>query len=302
LYHRKANQAIIPEIIFGGDLQMFDLSGKVAVITGSTRGIGKAIAEQMALHGAKVVVSSRNAPACEAVSKEINDRIRDGNGEAAPIPCNISHKDQMQDLVSRTLERFGHIDIVVCNAAVNAHYGPLIDISEKEFDKTMNSNVKSTLWLCRMVLPGMVEREEGVIIVISSISAFRGTNVIGAYGISKAAEIALVRNIAFEYGPKNIRANAIAPGLIKTNFSRALWQDQKFLNNRLSITPLRRIGRPEEIAGAAVFLASDAGSFMTGQTLIIDGGVMARVTASPAIPSAVVKILLFVISEFMASQ
>jgi NAD(P)-dependent dehydrogenase (short-subunit alcohol dehydrogenase family) len=253
---------------------MFDLSGKVALITGSTRGIGKAIAEQMALHGAKVVVSSRNASACDVVSKEINNIVRDGNGEAAAIPCNISHKDQMQNLVSRTLERFGHIDIIVCNAAVNAHFGPLTDISDNAFDKTINSNVKSTLWLCQMVLPGMVEREEGVIIVISSIGAFRGTNMIGAYGVSKAAEIALIRNIAFEYGPKNIRANAIAPGLIKTDFSRALWQDQEFLNKRLSITPLKRIGKPEEIAGAAVFLASDAGSFMTGQTLIIDGGVM----------------------------
>jgi NAD(P)-dependent dehydrogenase (short-subunit alcohol dehydrogenase family) len=246
---------------------------KVAVITGSTRGIGKAIAEQMALHGAKVVVSSRNAPACEAVSKEINDMVRGGSGEAAAIPCNISHEDQMKNLVSRTLDRFGHIDIAVCNAAVNAHFGPLTDISDKAFDKTINSNVKSSIWLCRLVLPGMVEREEGVIIAISSISAFRGTDVIGAYGISKAAEIALIRNIAFEYGPKNIRANAIAPGLVKTDFSRALWQDQEFLNKRLSITPLRRIGRPEEIAGAAVFLASDAGRFMTGQTLIIDGGV-----------------------------
>lgn len=272
------HQVIIPRITINTDIEdldMFDLSGKVAVITGSTRGIGKAIAEQMAFHGAKVVVSSRKAPACDMVSKEINDLVRDGNGEAAPIPCDISYKDQMKNLVSRTLERYGHIDIVVCNAAINAHFGPLTDISDEAFDKTLKSNVKSTLWLCQMVLPGMVAREEGVVIVISSIGAFRGTNVTGAYGISKAAEIALVRNIAVEYGPKNIRANAIAPGLIKTDFSLALWQNQDFLKKRLSITPLNRIGKPEEIAGAAVFLASDAGSFMTGQTLIIDGGVMA---------------------------
>ena len=256
-------------------MPMFNLTGKVAVVTGSTRGIGKAIAEQMALHGASVVVSSRNASACDAVSETINRMVYSGKGEAVGIPCNISHKDQLQDLVHQTLGRFGHIDIVVCNAAVNTHFGPLTDISDRAFDKMIDSNVKSTLWLCRMVLPGMVEREEGVIIVISSIGAFRGTDVIGAYGISKAAEIALIRNIAFEYGPKNIRANAIAPGLIKTDFSRALWEDQEFLEKRLSITPLRRIGRPEEIAGAAVFLASDAGRFMTGQTLIIDGGVMA---------------------------
>ena len=254
---------------------MFDLTEKVAVITGSTRGIGKAIAEQMAFHGAKVVVSSRSAPDCNAIAKEINERVCSGKGEALNIPCNISDKDQIQHLISRTHECFGHIDILVCNAAINAHFGSIIKVSDEAFDMTMNANVKSILWLCQMVLPGMVEREDGVIIAISSIGAFRGSNVIGTYGISKAAEIALIRNIAVEYGPKNIRANAIVPGLIKTDFSRALWGDEEFLNKRMSITPLKRIGKPEEIAGAAVFLASDAGSYITGQTLIIDGGVMA---------------------------
>lgn len=252
---------------------MFDLTGKVALITGSTRGIGKAIAEQMALHGAKVVVSSRKATACEEVADQINKMVKNGAGEAGAIPCNISHKEELQDLVKQTLNRFGKIDILVCNAAVNVYFGPLEGISDEAFDKTMNTNVKSNHWLCQMVLPGMAERREGVIIVISSISALRGSSILGTYAITKAAEIALMRNIAVEYGPKNIRANAIAPGLIKTDFSRALWENEEFLKERVATTPLRRIGESKDIAGAAVFLASEAGSFMTGQTLVIDGGV-----------------------------
>ncbi len=254
---------------------MFDLTGKVALITGSTRGIGKAIAEQMALHGAKVVVSSRKATACEEVADQINKMAKNGAGEAGAIPCNISHKEELQDLVKQTLNRFGKIDILVCNAAVNVYFGPLEGISDEAFDKTMNTNVKSNHWLCQMVLPGMAERREGVIIVISSISALRGSSMLGTYSITKAAEIALMRNIAVEYGPKNIRANAIAPGLIKTDFSRALWENEEFLKERVARTPLRRIGESKDIAGAAVFLASEAGSFMTGQTLVIDGGVTA---------------------------
>lgn len=254
---------------------MFDLEGKVALITGSTRGIGKAIAEQMARHGAKVVVSSRKAAGCDQVAEEINRAVKNGRGEATGIPCNISDKDQLQNLVSQALQRFRKIDILVCNAAVNVYVGSLAEIPDEAFDKTINTNVKSNHWLCQMVLPEMAERREGVIIVISSISALRGTGVLGAYGITKAAELALVRNIAVEYGPKNVRANAIAPGLIKTDFSRALWENEEFLKQRLANTPLRRIGDPTDIAGAAVFLASEAGSFMTGQTLVIDGGVTA---------------------------
>jgi NAD(P)-dependent dehydrogenase (short-subunit alcohol dehydrogenase family) len=254
---------------------MFDLDGKVALITGSTRGIGKAIAEQMAHHGAKVVVSSRKAAACDQVAEEINRAVKNGRGEAAAIPCNISDKEQLQNLVSQSLQRFRKIDILVCNAAVNVYVGSLAEIPDEAFDKTINTNIKSNHWLCQMVLPEMAERREGVIIVISSISALLGTGLLGAYGITQAAELALVRNIAVEYGPKNIRANAIAPGLIKTDFSRALWENEEFLKQRLANTPLRRIGDPRDIAGAAVFLASEAGSFMTGQTLVIDGGVTA---------------------------
>jgi NAD(P)-dependent dehydrogenase (short-subunit alcohol dehydrogenase family) len=257
------------------EVNMFDLSGKVGVITGSTRGIGRAIAEQMALHGAKIVVSGRDGGVCEKVADEINEMVRKGAGEAAAVPCNISRKDQLKNLVDQALLRHGRIDILVCNAAVNVYFGPSAGIPDEIFDKTLHANVRSNHWLCQMVLPGMVERKQGVIIMVSSISALRGSSVLGTYGITKAAEIAMVRNIAVEYGPKNIRANAILPGLIQTDFSRALWENEEFLRERIKATPLRRIGEPNDIAGAAVFLASDAGSFMTGQTLVIDGGVTA---------------------------
>ena len=252
---------------------MFDLTGKTALITGSTRGIGRAIAEQMARLGAKVVVSSRKADACEAAAAQINEAVKGAPGEAFPIACNIAHKEQLQALVDRAIRQCGQIDILVCNAASNVHHGPSATISDEAFSKIIDTNLKSTHWLCHMVLPGMVARRDGVIIVVSSIAGLRGSTALGTYGISKAGEMALVRNIAVEYGPHNIRANAIAPGLIKTDFARALWENPDFLNERLQSTPLRRIGEPDDIAGAAVFLASKAASFMTGQVLVVDGGV-----------------------------
>ena len=251
---------------------MFDLTGKVALITGSTRGIGKAIAEQMALHGAKVVVSSRKADVCDEVASNINDMVGDGAGEAIAIPCNISHKQELEKLVAETRKHYGRIDSLVCNAAVNPYFGPSKDMPDDAFDKILDVNIKSNHWLCHMVLPEMVEREDGSIIIVSSIGGLRGTPVLGAYGISKAADMALVRNLAVEYGPKNIRVNAIAPGLVKTDFARALWENPEILKNATSTTPLRRIGLPEEIAGAAVFMASDAGRFMCGHSMVIDGG------------------------------
>jgi len=252
---------------------MFDLRNKAVVITGATRGIGRAIAEQMAVHGARVVVSSRKADACETTAAEINAMVTNGPGEAAAIPCNIAHKEQLQALVDDTVARFGRIDVLVCNAASNVHHGPSATISDQAFSKIIDTNLKSTHWLCHMVLPGMVERRDGSIIVVSSIAGLRGSTDFGTYGISKAGEIALVRNLALEYGPHNIRINAIAPGLIKTDFARALWENPEFLNERLKHTPLRRIGEPIDIAGAALFLASRASSFMTGQVLTMDGGV-----------------------------
>lgn len=254
---------------------LFDLSGQVAVITGSSRGIGRAIAERMAEHGARVVVSSRKADACEAVAEAIRAR----GGEALVAPCNISRKEELQGLVDATLARWGRIDALVCNAAVNPHFGPSAGIPDDAWDRIMASNIRSNHWLCNMALPGMAERGAGSVVVVSSIAGLRGSTSLGAYGISKAADMQLVRNLAVEWGPRGIRANCIAPGLVRTDFARALWEDPANLARRTRDTPLQRIGEPDEIAGAAVFLASRAGSFMTGQTIVIDGGVLAGAPA-----------------------
>ena len=254
--------------------ELFDLTGKVAVITGSTKGIGKAIAEAMAAHGARVVISSRKAEVCDSVAASINQSCASGPGEAIAIPANIGRKEELQSLVDQTRKTLGQIDILVCNAAVNPYYGPSKDIEDSAFDKILSSNVKSNHWLCHMVLPEMVERNDGAIIVVSSVGGLKASTVIGAYNISKAADLALVRNLAAEYGPNNIRVNAIAPGLIRTDFARALWENPKILKGATVGTPLRRIGEPEELAGVAVYLSSKAGSFTTGQNFIVDGGQM----------------------------
>jgi NAD(P)-dependent dehydrogenase (short-subunit alcohol dehydrogenase family) len=251
-------------------MNLFDLTGKVALVTGSTKGIGEAIVHRMAEHGAKVVVSSRKADACEKVAADIN-KAR-GADVAAPIACNINYKEQLQNLVAQTRAKWGRIDVLVCNAALNPYYGPQMDIPDEAFDKIMGANVRSNHWLCQLVLPEMKERKDGAIIIVSSIGGLRGSPVLGAYCISKAADFQLARNIAVEYGPYNIRANAIAPGLIKTDFAKALWDNPETLKRSTAGAPLRRIGEPDEIAGAAVFLASKAGSFMTGQAVVVDGG------------------------------
>ncbi len=255
-------------------MTLFDLTGKVAVITGATKGIGKAIAQRMAEHGASIVVSSRKADRCDAVATELNEKWTRGDARAIAVPCNIQHKDQLTRLVDSSMEAFGRIDVLVCNAAVNPYYGPSKDIPDEAFNRIMESNVRSNFWLCNMVLPQMVERGDGSIIIISSIGGLRGSPSLATYAISKAADMQIARNIAVEYGPAGIRANCIAPGLIKTDFARALWEDEGLRRKREAATPLRRIGEPDEIAGAAVFLASPAASFMTGQTIVIDGGVM----------------------------
>jgi NAD(P)-dependent dehydrogenase (short-subunit alcohol dehydrogenase family) len=247
----------------------FDLSGKVAIVTGSSRGIGRSIAETMASLGARVVVSSRKIEACEPVV----EGIRQAGGEAIAIPCNISRKTEVEALVAQTHERLGPVDILVCNAAVNPVYGPMSSLTDEAFDKIMGANVKSNLWLCNLVIPEMAERGGGAVVIVSSIAGLRGTGVIGGYGISKAADFALARNLAVEWGPKNVRINCIAPGLVKTDFARALWEDPQALEQRNSQTPLRRIGTPDEIGPVAAFLASSAASFMTGQTVVVDGGV-----------------------------
>lgn len=247
---------------------MFDLQGKVAIVTGSSRGIGRAIAETFARAGAKVVVSSRTAEACNPVA----EKIRSEGGEALVVPCHIGRKDELARLVDETLKAWGKIDVLVCNAAINPVYGPMSALEDEAFDKIMATNVRSTFQLCNLTLPHMEAQGGGAVVILSSIAGLRGNTVIGAYGMSKAAEAALARNLAVEWGPKNIRVNALAPGLIKTDFARALWEDPKRLAQVEGQTPLRRIGRPEEIAGTALFLASDASGYVTGQTIVADGG------------------------------
>ena len=252
---------------------LFSLAGKVAVITGSSRGIGKAIAERFAEHGAKVAISSRKFDACELVAAQIN--ARHGTGSAIAVAANISSKQALQDLIATTTQRLGAIDVLVCNAASNPYYGPMAGISDEQLRKVLDNNIVSNHWLISAAAPGMIERKSGSIIIVSSIGGLRGSPIIGAYCISKAADLQLARNLAVEYGPHNVRVNCIAPGLIRTDFARALWDDEKRLAERSASTPLRRIGEPDEIAGAAVFLAAPASSFVTGQTLIVDGGVTA---------------------------
>ena len=252
-------------------MSLFSLDGKVAVITGSSRGIGKAIAERLAEHGAKVVISSRKAEPCQQVADAIN--AKHGAGRALAVPANISRKDELKNLVDSTTRQLGRIDVLVCNAASNPYYGPQAGIEDEQFRKILDNNVIANHWLINFTVPQMIERRDGSIIIVSSIGGLRASAVIGAYCISKAADFQLARNLALEYGPHNVRVNCIAPGLIKTDFARALWEDPEALRQRTSSTPLRRIGEPDEIAGAAVFLASSASSFMTGQSIVIDGGV-----------------------------
>ncbi|HSR81525.1 MAG TPA: SDR family oxidoreductase [Hyphomicrobiaceae bacterium] len=247
----------------------FDLRGQVAVITGSSKGIGRAAAEIMAALGAKVVISSRKAQVCE----EVAAGIRKAGGEAITIACNISRRDEIAGLVKGTIEKWGRIDTLVCNAAVNPYFGPLAGISDDAFDKIMSSNIKSNLWLCNLALPHMVEQGGGSVIIVSSIGGLRGSAQLGAYGISKAADMQLTRSLAVEWSPKGVRINCVAPGLVRTDFARALWEDPERLKRTVSTAPLRRIGEPDEIGSVIAFLASKASSFMTGTVVIADGGV-----------------------------
>jgi NAD(P)-dependent dehydrogenase (short-subunit alcohol dehydrogenase family) len=252
-------------------MNLFSLSGKVAVVTGSSRGIGRAIAERLAEHGAKVAISSRKLEPCQQVADALN--TKHGAGSAIAVAANISSKDALQQLIDQTVQRLGPVDVLVCNAASNPYYGPMAGISDEQFRKILDNNIVANHWLINMVVPGMIERKGGSIIIVSSIGGLRGSSILGAYCISKAADLQLARNLAVEYGPHNIRVNCIAPGLIRTDFAKALWDNPELLAARNAETPLRRIGEPDEIAGAAVYLASSASSFMTGQALVVDGGV-----------------------------
>ncbi len=251
-------------------MSLFDLTGKTAIVTGSSRGIGRAIAEQLAAHGANVVISSRTQEDCDKVAEGINGK---GAGRAVAIAASISSKQALEELAEKTRSQFGPIDIMVCNAASNPHYGSLDDISDEQFRKVLDNNVLSNHWLIQQALPDMRASGGGAIIVVSSIGGLRGSPTIGAYNVSKAADFQLVRNYAVENGKHNIRVNAIAPGVVKTDFARALWEDQKVHDATAARTPMRRLGDPDDIAGVAVMLASRAGGWMTGQMVVVDGGI-----------------------------
>jgi NAD(P)-dependent dehydrogenase (short-subunit alcohol dehydrogenase family) len=256
-------------------MSLFDLTGKVCIVTGSSRGIGRAIALRMAEHGAKVVVSSRKPEACELVAQE----IRAAGGQAMVVACNIANKPELQALIDKTVATWGGIDVLVCNAAVNPYFGPAAGISDEAYDRIMGSNVRSNFWLCNMAIPHLVDKGDAAIIVVSSIGGLRGSPTLGVYGLSKAADMQLVRNLAVEWGPRGVRANCIAPGLVKTDFAKALWSNPALLKKRTKDSPLQRIGEADEIAGTAIYMASRASSFLTGQTIVVDGGVTVGVPA-----------------------
>jgi NAD(P)-dependent dehydrogenase (short-subunit alcohol dehydrogenase family) len=251
-------------------MNLFDLTGKVAIVTGSSRGIGRAIAEAFAEAGARVVISSRNQGPCD----EAAAAIRAKGGEAIAVTARISDKAQLENLVARTREQWGGVDILVCNAAINPHYGALEALTDQVFERMMTNNVLSNLWLATLVVPDMKAKRDGSIIFISSIGGLKSSTVIAMYGVTKAADIALCRSLAAEWGPLGVRVNCIAPGLIVTEFARALYEDPERRARREAETPLRRLGQPEDIAGAALLLASRAGAYITGQTIVVDGGTM----------------------------
>ena len=248
---------------------LFDLKNKAVVITGSSRGIGKQIALRYAEYGAKIIISSRSLEACEAVEKEIL-----GNGGIAfSKQCNISSKEQCHALIDFCVDKFSKIDVLVCNAASNPYYGKLAEIPDELFDKIMNNNVKSNLWLCKKTIPFLKKNSSGSIILVSSIAGLQGVKNLGAYSISKTADIGLIRSLAVELGTFNINVNGLCPGIIKTDFAKALWENPEILKEIEKNAPLRRIGSVDEVAGAAILLASKAGAFITGQVITMDGGV-----------------------------
>lgn len=250
-------------------MDAFRLDGKIAVVTGSSRGIGRSIAEHLARAGARVVVSSRKIQACE----EVVQAIRQAGGEAFAIAANIGDKSQLENLVGQTRARWGGIDVLVCNAASNPYYGPMARLPDDAFNKILQNNIVANHWLANLVLPEMAQRRDGAVIIVSSIGGLKGTGTLGAYAVSKAADMQLARNLAVEWGRHNIRVNCIAPGLVRTDFARALWENPETLQRYETLTPLGRIGEPDDIGGIAVFLASRAGAFVTGQTIVADGGV-----------------------------
>lgn len=249
---------------------LFDLTGKVAVLTGASKGMGLHMATALARKGATVVISARKQDQLDAAAAQINAET--GAARAIPVACNIGSKEQLQGLVDTAHERAGPIDILVGNAGVNPYYGPTSDIPDDAYEKTMSANVQSNLWLAKMVAPDMAQAGGGSMMFTSSIGAFKPSEMLGTYGMSKLALIGLVRNLAAEFGPDGIRVNAICPGLVKTDFARELWDKPEVEERIRKDIPLRRLGEPDDFEGIAVFLASDASRYMTGQALTVCGG------------------------------
>jgi NAD(P)-dependent dehydrogenase (short-subunit alcohol dehydrogenase family) len=249
----------------------FGLHNKVAIITGSTRGLGRAIAEEYLSAGASVVISSEDAAACRATESQLPSKWTD---RVLVQPCDVRNDLEQQALVDATISRFGGLDILVANAGITDEQNGSIAGARAVFDQVMNINLGSIVRLCGMAIGPMKKRGGGSIILMASIAGLRGNKTIGPYALSKAALAQLARNLAVEFGPENIRANAIAPGLIRTELAAPMLANPEFMKRRLQLTPLRRIGEPHEIAGAAIFLASAAGAFVTGQTLVVDGGTL----------------------------
>ena len=250
--------------------KLFNLENKNVLLTGASKGMGLAMAQGLVNHGANVVISSRKLDQCEKAAKTINDSV--DQEKAFAYSCNTSSKHELNALVDFSMSKLGSITTLVCNAGVNSFFGSMSEIDDESYDKTMNTNVKSNHWLINMVSPFMKESGGGSIMITSSIAAFDASETLGTYSISKLAVLGLVRNYASELGPSNIRVNAICPGLVKTDFSKLLWENPDAERATSQRMPLRRLGEADDFMGVAVFLASDESSFMTGQALTICGG------------------------------
>ena len=254
--------------ILTAEKAVFDLTGKVAVITGASKGIGEDMARLFARFGAKVVVSSRRQETLD----QLADDIRAQGGDATGIAAHTGDMEQLRQLVDKTIATYGGIDILVNNAATNPVYGPSLDCDALAFDKIMGVNVKSPFELSKLCYPSMKARGGGSIIMMSSIAGHTPDPGLGIYSVSKASLNMLTKVLAKEWGPDGIRVNAICPGLIKTKFSQALWQDDKTLAHFTKRLPIARMGTTDEISPLALFLASDASSYSTGSLFYADGG------------------------------